>query len=187
MEDAADNDWGPLSALPGNPLIWVLILGELVVFAAFFGVYGVMRAGEREVFDAAQRQLDPLLGGINTMVLLTSGLFAALAVEARAREAVARCRHWLLAAMAGGAVFCAVKVYEYADKIGQGLTLETNNFFTFYYLLTGFHFAHVLFGLALLAVVAWRASLVNVETGTAFWHMVDLIWVILYPLIYLLR
>ncbi|MCC5859858.1 MAG: cytochrome c oxidase subunit 3 family protein [Ectothiorhodospiraceae bacterium] len=187
MQAQEESDWGPLSDLPGNPLIWVLILGELVVFAAFFGVYGIARAGEREVFDASQQLLDPLMGGINTMVLLSSGLFAALAIEARARGALRTCRRWLLAAMALGLVFCIVKVYEYVDKFGQGLTLETNTFFTFYYLLTGFHFAHVIFGLGLLGLVVWRTSMANVETATAFWHMVDLIWVILYPLIYLLR
>ncbi len=187
MDDQADSGWGPLSDLPGNPLMWVLILGELVVFAAFFGVYGIARAGEREVFDASQQLLDPLAGGINTMVLLTSGLFAALAIEARNRGDVRQCRRRLLAAMALGVVFCVVKVVEYWDKIGQGLTLETNTFFTFYYLLTGFHFAHVLFGLGLLALVLRYTSMANVETATAFWHMVDLIWIIMYPLLYLLR
>ncbi|OOG23133.1 copper oxidase [Thioalkalivibrio denitrificans] len=182
-----ESGWGPLSALPGNPLMWVLILSEMVVFAAFFGVFAWQRALEREVFDASQQLLDPVLGGINTMVLLTSGLFAALAVAAITQGQVVRCRRWLWAAFGLGVVFCAVKVYEYADKIGAGLTPETNTFFTWYYLLTGFHFAHVLFGLGLLALVAWRISHANVETATAFWHMVDLIWILLYPLVYLLR
>ena len=59
--------WGPLAALPGNPLMWVLILSEIVVFAAFFGLFAWLRAGEREVFDASQQLLDPVIGGINTM------------------------------------------------------------------------------------------------------------------------
>jgi nitric oxide reductase NorE protein len=180
-------DWGPLSALPGNPLMWVLILSEMVVFAAFFAVFAWQRAAEREVFDTSQQLLDPVLGGINTMVLLTSGLCAALAVAAITEGRVRRCRQWLMAALALGVVFCVVKVVEYVDKLGAGLMPETNTFFTFYYLLTGFHFAHVLFGLVLIALVAWRISHANVETATAFWHMVDLIWILLYPLIYLLR
>lgn len=186
-EPARADDWGPLSALPGNPLMWVLILSEMLVFAAAFGLYAWMRAGERELFDASQRLLDPLMGGINTLVLLTSGLFAALAVEAIARGRVQRCRRWLLATMGLGVVFCVVKVIEYADKFGAGLTPDTDTFFAFYYLLTGFHFAHVLFGLGILALVAWRTTTANVETATAFWHMVDLIWILLYPLVYLLR
>ena len=179
--------WGPLSTLPGNPLMWVLILSEIVVFAAFFGMFAWLRAGDRDVFDTSRQLLDPVAGGIKTMVLLTSGLFAALAVQAIGRGHKRRCRQWLAATAALGVVFCVVKVVEYADKIGQGLSPETNTFFTFYYLLTGFHFAHVLFGLGLIALVAWRISHANVETATAFWHMVDLIWILLYPIIYLLR
>ncbi|WP_290653581.1 cytochrome c oxidase subunit 3 family protein [Aquisalimonas sp.] len=187
MDQDGESDWGPLSDLPGNPLIWVLILGELVVFAAFFAFYGVARAQEPEVFAVSQQALDPLLGGLNTLVLLTSGLFAALAIEECARERVQRCRRWLLMAMGLGLVFGVVKVAEYWDKVSQGFTLESNTFFTFYYLLTGFHFAHVIFGLGLLGLVVWRTSMANVETATAFWHMVDLIWILLYPLLYLLR
>lgn len=86
-----------------------------------------------------------------------------------------------------GGVFCLIKVAEYADKLAAGLTPETNAFFGFYYGLTAFHFAHVLFGLGLLALVTWRTSLDNVETAAAFWHLVDLIWILLYPLVYLLR
>nr|WP_299242549.1 cytochrome c oxidase subunit 3 family protein [uncultured Halomonas sp.] len=187
--DAADtdSDWGPLSALPGNPLMWVLILSEMLVFAAAFGLYAWMRAAEQPLFDASQQQLDPIMGGLNTMVLLTSGLFAALAVNAVAQGRIRHSRRWLLATMTLGAIFCAIKIVEYIDKFSAGLTPDTNTFFAFYYLLTGFHFAHVLFGLGVLALVTWRTTLANVETATAFWHMVDLIWILLYPLIYLLR
>ena len=107
--------WGPLSALPGNPLMWVLILSEMLVFAAFFGMFAWLRAGEREVFDASQQLLDPVAGGLNTLVLLTSGLFAALASQAIAAGQVRRCRQWLGAAFALGVLFCVVKVVEYAD------------------------------------------------------------------------
>jgi nitric oxide reductase NorE protein len=185
--ESQEGGWGPLSDLPGNPLMWVLILSEMVVFAGFFAAFAFTRVGQREVFDASQALLDPVAGGINTMVLLTSGLFAALAVDARARGRIEHCRRWLYATMLLGGVFMLVKVLEYASKLNAGLTLETNTFFTYYYLLTGFHFAHVVYGLIILAIVTWRSSLANVETGVAFWHMVDLIWVILYPLIYLLR
>lgn len=179
--------WGPLSVLPGNPLMWVLILSEIVVFAACFALFAWMRIEERAVFDASQLLLDPVMGGINTMVLLSSGLFAALAVRAVAADDVPLARRWLALALLLGLVFCGVKLAEYADKIGAGLMPETNTFFAFYYLLTGFHFAHVVFGLALIGLVMWRTSLANVETAVAFWHMVDLIWIVLYPVLYLLR
>ncbi|WP_205738686.1 cytochrome c oxidase subunit 3 family protein [Halomonas heilongjiangensis] len=179
--------WGPLSALPGNPLMWVLILSELLVFTAFFALYAWQRAADTALFDASQRELDPLMGGLNTLVLLTSGLCVALAVEATSAERIHRARQWLSASMGLGGVFCVIKVVEYADKLAAGLTPETNTFFGFYYGLTAFHFAHVLFGLGLLALVTWRTSLDNVETAAAFWHLVDLIWILLYPLVYLLR
>jgi len=86
-----------------------------------------------------------------------------------------------------GLVFLGVKVVEYADKIGRGLTLTTNHFFELYYLMTGFHALHVVMGIVLLGILAWRASQENVETGAAFWHMVDLIWVMLFPVVYLIR
>ena len=188
MEQAGrQDDWGPLSSLPGNPLMWVLIISELLVFAAFFAVYAWMRAGDPALFIASQQHLHPVIGGINTLVLLTSGLFAALAVEASLRADASSCRRWLLAAMALGVIFCLLKIGEYRAVWLAGHTLESNAFFTFYYLLTGFHFAHVLFGLALLGLGVWLPGPANVVTVTAFWHMVDLIWVLLYPLIYLLR
>src|SRR5699024_6066046 len=111
--------------------------------------------------------------GLNTLVLLTSGLCVALAVEAVNGAHIRRARQWLGAGMLLGVLFGAVKVIEYAGKFSAGITPETNTFFGFYYGLTAFHFAHVLFGLALLALVSWRTSHENVETAAAFWHMVD--------------
>ena len=179
--------WGPLSALPGNPLMWVLILSELLVFMAFFVLYITERAAQVALFDASQQHLDPLMGGLNTMVLLTSGLFVAFAVEAIAAGKVRRTRQWLAGAAGLGVLFGAIKIVEYSSKFAVGITPETNTFFGFYFGLTAFHFAHVLFGLILLGLVSWRTNVENVETAAAFWHMVDLIWILLYPLLYLLR
>ena len=178
-------DWGPLSSLPGNPMMWILILGELLVFGAFFIGFAVTRALNPVEFAASQARLDGFLGGLNTVVLVTSGWLVAIAVQRRTAQ---RRHRWVMfGAMALGGLFLAIKALEYADKIGQGLTPETNSFFQLYYLLTGFHALHVVMGLIVLAIVTWRDSLENMETGAAFWHMVDLIWVLLYPLVYLLR
>jgi len=182
---AGPEDWGPLSGLPGNPMMWILILGELAVFGAGMVGFAVARALDPVTFDASQAQLDRVLGGINTIVLVTSGWMAAVAV--RRRTAGRSPRRWLLGAMALGAVFLGVKAVEYGGKFALGIGIETNAFFQLYFLLTGFHALHVVMGIAVLAVVTWRDSLENLETGTAFWHMVDLIWVLLYPLVYLLR
>jgi nitric oxide reductase NorE protein len=183
-------DWGPLSSLPGNPMMWILILGELAVFGALFVGFAVARALDPVTFNASQAHLDGLLGGLNTMVLVTSGWLVAIAVQRRASNpSVSNPGHRpaMFGAMAFGAVFLAIKVVEYADKIGQGFAPETDMFFQLYYLMTGFHALHVVMGLIILGIVTWRDSLENMETGAAFWHMVDLIWVLLYPLVYLLR
>jgi len=93
-----------------------------------------------------------------------------------------------------GSVFLAVKAMEYSATLGAGLTIDTDTFFTLYFLLTGFHALHVVLGIVILLLVSRSGPetmpetlIENLETGAAFWHMVDLVWVILYPLVYLIR
>ncbi len=187
LNTAEADDWGPLSDLPGNPVMWLLIASELLVFGAIFVGFASARLFEPEAFAASQDQLNRLAGAINTMVLLTSGYCAALAVYYQGKDEVTKTRLWLLAAGFLGIVFLGVKWVEYADKVEAGISTETNTFFMFYFLATGFHALHVVFGIVILIIAGWKNSIENVVTGTAFWHMVDLIWVILFPLIYLMR
>ncbi len=181
------DDWGPLSNLPGNPFMWILIISELVVFGAFFLSFAVARSLDPETFMESQNHLDRLAGALNTMVLITSSFCAAAAVRAGIDNDSTRSRLWLGLAFMLGVLFLVVKIYEYQAKLALGFDIETNDFFTLYYLITGFHFMHVILGLIILAIVAVKNSVENLETGAAFWHMIDLIWVILFPLIYLLR
>lgn len=185
--DSLEGDWGALSALPGNPMMWLLIWSELFVFGAAFAGFSVARILDMETFAQSQATLDRLAGAINTMVLISSGFLAALAVNAQSYGRGGQARAMLGGAMALGVVFLVIKYFEYADKFAHGIGLETNNFYTLYFLLTGFHAAHVVLGIVILAIVAWKNSVENLETGAAFWHMVDLIWVILFPLIFLMR
>jgi nitric oxide reductase NorE protein len=191
-EEGGDTDtlggtWGPLSDLPGHPMMWILIISEILVFGGAFIAFAGARISEPALFARSQDSLDRLAGAINTMVLLTSGLAAALAVHARAAGSVATARRWLAGAAALGVVFLAVKIVEYSHKHAAGIGFDTNTFFTLYYLTTGFHALHVVAGILILAIVATRPSLDNIETGAAFWHMVDLVWVLLFPVIYLMR
>lgn len=184
----SDSDaWGGLSDLPGNPMMWILILSELAVFGAGIAMFAVARSFDPALFDASQAHLDRWLAGINTLILVTSGFLAALAVEASRDGRHARCRRLLTGSIAGGVAFVIVKLIEYGDKAALGIGLETNTFFTLYYLLTGFHLLHVVMGVIVLAIVGWKNSLHNVETGTAFWHMVDLIWLLLFPVLYIVH
>lgn len=184
---STSDDWGALSALPGNPLMWVLIGSELLVFGALLGGFAAVRVLDPAAFAADQARLDAIMGGLNTLVLVTSGLFAALAVRASHLGAAAAARGWLTGAMALGLVFLVVKVVEYAAKAEAGIGLETSAFFTLYYLTTGFHAAHVVMGLVLLTIALWRPAAGVTETVAAFWHMVDLVWVLIYPLVYLIQ
>lgn len=175
-----------LGALPGDLMMWVLIISELLVFGggllAFLGVRLTDPAG----FMEAQSHLHRTGAGLNTVVLVTSGWLAALAVRTAEVGNILRTRLYLAAAALLGAVFLWIKGMEYAAKGAAGITFETHPFFMFYYLLTGFHAVHVVAGIAILGLVGWKATPRNVETGTAFWHMVDLVWVLLFPIIYLL-
>jgi nitric oxide reductase NorE protein len=182
-----DGPWGALSDLPGHPMMWVLILTEVVTFGLLLLTFAVARAVQPALFAAGQAQLDALLGGTNTVVLITSGWLAALAVEVRTSGTRHMPRILLCAAMALGVVFMVIKVIEYLDKIRAGIGLDTDTFFTLYFLLTGFHLLHVMLGILVLAVVGWHDSLDNLKTGTAFRHVIDLAWVVMYPLVYLVR
>lgn len=167
--------------LPGELMMWVLIFSELAVFGAGIAIFLVLRIGDPAGFAQAQGALLPALAGINTIVLITSGYLAALAARPGARP-----RLPLVAAALLGAVFLALKTLEFRHKATLGITFETHDFFLFYYLLTGFHAAHVVAGIGILGLVAWTAVPAHVQTGAAFWHMVDLVWVLLFPVIYLL-
>lgn len=184
---SSHDDWGVLSRLPGNPMMWVLIWSELVVFGVSFIGFAIAHALQPDVFVQSQDSLNRFLGGINTMILVTSGLFAALAVTAQHEGKTGRMRLWIGGAVVLGCLFLWVKYLEYAEKFAQGIGLETNTFYTLYFLLTGFHAFHVVFGIIILIIVGWKNSNENLEIGATFWHMIDLIWIILFPLIYLLR
>ncbi len=184
-EEAAD--WGGLSALPGNPMIWILIISELVVFGVALLGFMTMRILEPAVFAAGQATPDFWVGGLHTMFLITSGWCAARSVLSRSRNARREARLWLATAGLFGAAFLSVKLIEWGDKLAQGHNLESDRFFTLFFLITGFHAAHVVMGLAILAIVGLYDSFENLKTGTAFWHMVDLIWLLIFPIVYLVR
>lgn len=178
--------WGPLSSLPGNPLMWVLIVSELLVFGAFLWGFAAARLLHPETFAAGRAVLDQGLGGLNTIILVSSGWCAAQAVQAeRNGAAAAAIRRWLGGSAALGLAFLIVKGIEWSHEAALGHGLTSDVFFTLFFLMTGFHAAHVALGIVILAIVAARPSPENLETGTAFWHMVDLIWLLLFPIVYL--
>ncbi|MGB3918225.1 cytochrome c oxidase subunit 3 family protein [Thiothrix litoralis] len=184
-----------LAPLPGDLAMWIFILAELLVFAVFFASYAFARSGNVELFNHYQQTLDRDIGAANTVILLTGSLFVVLAVQAIKAGKAALCRNWLLAGTGMGLLFLILKSIEFADKFGQGISLSTNTFYMFYLSLTFFHFMHVIMGMVILLAVAWKAHSgdysatqhTGVETGASYWHMVDLVWVVLFPLVYVMR
>jgi nitric oxide reductase NorE protein len=180
--------------LPGEEGVWVFIGGDLVVFAIFFLTYTTYRAADMALYLQSQALLNRSLGLLNTFLLLTGSLFVAQALR-QARKGAAVTAPLLLAAIACGGGFCVVKAFEYGAKISAGITLNTNEFFIFYYMFTGIHLVHVLIGLGVLTYL-WNRARTGpldgayvrlLEGGGAFWHLVDLLWVVLFALFYLMR
>jgi nitric oxide reductase NorE protein len=163
----------------------------------FFILLLTYRAEEPALFSSSQRSLDQFVGALNTLLLLTSSLFMALAVKSvRSGTPSARSAPRLIAAAALlGLGFVIVKAFEWSARFAAGQTISTNDFFMFYFMYTGIHLLHVLLGLivlTLLFLVSRRPSpdahaVRLVESGGIFWHLVDLLWVVLFALFYLLR
>ena len=180
---------------PGDLAIWIFILAELSVFAVFFAAYAFTRMNNVELFNEYQLHLDRQAALINTLALITSSYFVVRAVAAIKMNDSKLCVNWLLAAIGMGFLFLIVKSAEYAHHFGQGINLSTNTFYMFYLSLTFFHFMHVIMGMVILAAVAIKAKKggysdtehTGVETGASYWHMVDLVWLILFPLVYVMR
>ena len=143
---------------PGDLAIWIFILAELGVFAAFFAAYAFARIGDVALFNACQETLDQRAALINTLALITASYFVVRAVAAIRIGHRGGCVRWLLAALGMGLVFLVVKGAEYAHHFDLGVTLSTNTFYMFYLSLTFFHFMHVILGMVILAAVALKAQ-----------------------------
>jgi nitric oxide reductase NorE protein len=180
---------------PGDLAIWIFILAELLVFAIFFSAYAFTRAQHVALFNEFQLTLDRDAALVNTLALITSSYCVVRAVEAVRFGQIRRCARWLWVAIGLGGLFLMVKSLEYAHHFGQGINLSTNTFYMFYLSLTFFHFMHVIMGMVILAAVALKARAGGysaaehhgVETGASYWHMVDLVWLILFPLVYVMH
>ena len=180
---------------PGDLAIWIFILAELLVFGVFFAAYAFTRMHNAALFNEFQLTLDRRAALINTLALLTSSYFVVRAVADIRQDDARGCRRWLLAALAMGLLFLVVKSSEYAHHFSLGINLSTNTFYMFYLSLTFFHFLHVILGMVILAAVAIKAGRggysaaehTGVETGASYWHMVDLVWMVLFPLVYVMR
>jgi nitric oxide reductase NorE protein len=199
LSRSADDDSASHSSerhVPGEPGIWVLLFGDMLVFTVLFTVYLHQRGARPELFAQSQGALNRALGATNTLVLLTSSLLVVFATRAfRSPEHRHLARRLTLAGVLVGSCFIAIKAFEYHEKIAAGITPSTNEFFMYYFVLTGLHLAHVIIGLIVLTVLSTlarkpepsRTHIAFFEGGACFWHMVDLLWIVIFPLLFLVR
>jgi cytochrome c oxidase subunit 3 len=192
--------------------MWVFIAQEVLFFGGLFTTYTVYRVKYPEVFAAASHHLNVTLGAANTAVLICSSLTMALAVHAAALGRRKQIVAWLLLTVLLGGVFLGVKVVEYRDKFehhlvpgpgfsGHVLHLEGDEekeaqiYYSLYFAMTGLHALHMIIGFPILlglAVFAWKGRYgpewsTPVELTGLYWHFVDIVWIFLFPFLYLIH
>jgi cytochrome c oxidase subunit 3 len=186
--------------------MWLFIAQEIMFFGGLFLAYSVYRNLYPHAFAEASSHLDWKLGALNTAVLIGSSLTMALAVHAAALGHNRAIALWLIATIVLGGVFLGVKVVEYGDKFEHHLVPgphfhfegpdapQAQIFFSLYFAMTGLHALHMIIGIPILAFMAWLgwrghfgpAYYTPVELTGLYWHFVDIIWIFLFPLLYLL-
>ncbi|XKH01685.1 cytochrome c oxidase subunit 3 [Marinobacter nauticus] len=179
--------------LPGDLAVWFFIFAELAVFGILFIGFGVARSLDPATFSAGRAALHPWTGLINTIGLITASYLVACAVK-RLRHEKTGITALLVGAIAASSIYTFGKLWEYGVLYADGYNLGTDTFFMFYFFLTFFHFMHVVLGQIILVVLAvkvrkgdYHANNMNgMESGASYWHMVDLVWLVLFPMLYVL-
>jgi nitric oxide reductase NorE protein len=181
--------------IPGEEGVWIFILGDICVFAIFFTYYLIQRSKHVDLFDLGQSTLNKNFGAVNTVFLLISSLFVVLAVRAMRVAERILAQRLIVGAFLCGVAFIIVKVFEYSERIAAQQIPTTNGFYLLYFVLTGLHLFHLIIGLGVLTALFFLARRADLskhqgaffEGGACFWHMVDLLWLVLFPLIFLIR
>jgi len=165
----------------GDVLVWILAWSELAAFGALLAGYVVASWMHPDEFAEGKATLHPAIALANTIILLTSGWLAVKAAKCAHQRSQ---RLTLVAAAGGGLLFVALKLYEYSL---EGISLLAIDAFSqLYLLITGFHLAHVLFGSLLLVLLARFPSPQNIHLMTTLWHVIDIVWLVMFPVVYLL-
>jgi nitric oxide reductase NorE protein len=178
---------------PGGILMWIIIFLELITFGMAIVSFVYFGKQNSELYHQSRLQLNTSFGAINTFFLLTSGYFMANAVHQFKENNIQKSSFYFKLTMLGGFLFILLKSIEYYHKIEAGISLDTNIFFSFYWMLTGFHVIHIIIGLVILSLTNYGMNKQNSETTIedieacgAFWHLCDLIWLLLFPVLYLI-
>ena len=183
----------PARFVPGQPDMWAFVLFEAFVFTAYFIVYVVRRTQSPELFLESQAHLELRVGVFNTLVLLASSWSVARCVQAARERSFRAATTNAFLTLLFGFVFLVSKVLEWATKLEEGFGFTTNEFFSFYYFLTGIHFLHLLIGFGVLGIAVHqlrspaRRSQETIETCATYWHTIDFLWVMIFALLYVMR
>jgi heme/copper-type cytochrome/quinol oxidase subunit 3 len=174
----------------GRLAVWWVIASEIVIFGGLLMSYLMFRLGHGE-WSAHSANTNTWIGAFNTLVLLTSSLSAVLGHKAADAGDGKKAANMLLWTCLGGAIFVGVKAYEWTMEISHGFTLLTNSFWGFYYTAAGLHALHVIAGVVIMLIVQADArknqELHRVELIGIYWHFVDIIWIFLFPLLYIAK
>lgn len=182
--------------VPGEPGIWILIFGDLTVFALLFAVYVAARADHPALFNRGSATLHQNYAVVDTLLLLTSSLLVITGLRAGRDRPVKVARRSYAAALGCAIGFGCLKVLEYHHEVTRGFTPATNDFYMYFYVLTGIHLFHLLVGMGVLVFLFVDAGRPGsptegrgalIEAGTCYWHTVDMLWIVLFPLLYLMK
>ena len=174
----------------GRLAVWWVIASEIVIFGGLLASY-IMHRLAHDAWSEQAAHTNMWIGAFNTFVLLTSSLFAVLGHKAAEEGDGPKAARMLWLTFAGGATFLIVKAFEWTSEITHGFTITSNTFWSFYYTAAGLHALHVLAGIIIMVFVAVDAAkgreLHRVELIGIYWHFVDIIWIFLFPLLYIAK
>lgn len=181
--------------LPGVEGVWAFVFADMTVFAVMFASFMIDRHENPALFEASRQALSLDFGAVNTLILLTSSMFVVLAIDALKHAHPRLAPVFFALALTCGLAFIVSKTLEYMAKFDAGISMLTNDFFMYYFIMTGMHLGHVAVGNLILAVLWFKSrsgsassgDLTVYESGATYWHMVDLLWICLFPLLYLVR
>lgn len=184
----------PRREVPGEPGLWGFILADMTLFAALFAAALVVRADQPGVYRSGSESLHQGLGVADTVLLLTGSALVATAVRSARGAGVASALRALELAAGCAVAFVALKILEWGLLVHAGHRPSSNDFFELYFMLTGMHLVHAAVGTG--ALLAMRSRLRSVEPvpqrsrfvegGASYWHMVDALWLVLFPVLYLI-
>jgi len=175
----------------GRLAVWWVIASEIVIFGGLLGSYIMFRLSH-DAFAEHAAHTNTWIGAVNTLVLLTSSLFAVLGHKAADSGDGPKAARFLYLTALGGLIFAGIKFgYEWPTEIAHGFTISSNLFWSFYYTAAGIHAAHVVAGVIIMLIIAPRAKrnleLHRVELIGLYWHFVDVVWIFLFPLLYIAK